>query len=172
VHVRISIVTPWLDHPELIPDYENAVRAPGVEVIVVDNASGPENAGQLVALTERLGGRYLRNSANHWFSAASNQGLAAANGDVIVFLNNDVCGGPGWLEAVENDVTPGTLCGPALMSITIGTRELLYLEGWCLAGRRELWQALGGWDARSFDLDPRDADFNATAWTVPLLARS
>ena len=36
---RVSIITPWLDHPEFIADYEEAVKAPGVEVIVVDSSA-------------------------------------------------------------------------------------------------------------------------------------
>lgn len=142
--MTVSIVTPWRNHAELIPDYEAAVL--GAEVIIVDNASDSEPAAQLVALAARNGWRYLRNDENQWFSAANNQGLAAATGEIIMFLNNDICAdAAGWLADVENDMRPNALMGPALDTRLVSGRVLVYVEGWCIAGYRETWDRLGGW---------------------------
>lgn len=66
------------------------------EVIIVDNASsdGTEE------LLQRLDGDVviIRNPVNRGFAVACNQGAAAAQADVVVFLNNDTEPGPGWLE--------------------------------------------------------------------------
>lgn len=141
----ISIVTPWLDHPELIPEYAAAV-AGAEQVIIVDNASRAETAGQL----ERLATTYLRNESNRYFAPANNQGLAAATGDIVLFLNNDISAPAGWLDRVRREVQPGVLYGPSLKYQRIDGELLPYLEGWCIGARRDTWLALGGWDAEHY----------------------
>jgi GT2 family glycosyltransferase len=49
---------------------------------------------------------------------------------------------PGWLDQVARDVQPGALYGPSLQ-VKHGWG---YLEGYCIAARREVWDALGGWE--------------------------
>lgn len=146
----ISVVTPWLGHPELIADYENAVT--GADVVIVDNGSEPDDAAQLLDMISRIGGTYIRNESNTWFAAANNQGLRAAQGDVVLFLNNDIAAETGWLEAVARDCEAGLLCGPSLLCQNVAGRALPYLEGWCIGARREVWDALNGWDAEAYPL--------------------
>lgn len=148
----LSIITPWLDHPEFIEDYEKAVRDPGAQVIVVDNGSGPAHAAAIGAMVQRLRGVFIRNDENHWFAAANNQGLAAATGSIVLFMNNDIAAEPGWLDAVRRDALPGRLVGPDVKRVQVDQVYIDYLEGWCIAGRREVWQMLGGWNARSFKM--------------------
>ena len=148
----ISIITPWLDHPEFIEDYEKAVADPAVEVIAVDNGSGTEAAAAIAAMVQRLGGKYIRNEENHWFAAANNQGLAVARGPIVLFMNNDIAAQSGWLEQVRKDVQPGGLFGPTVQRTKIEQLNVEYLEGWCLAGRLDVWLRLGGWNARSFQM--------------------
>src|SRR6185312_14484455 len=120
----VSIITPWLDHPEFIADYERAVHAPGVEVIIVDNGSAAANARLLADMVQRLGGKYIRNDQNRWFAAANNQGLAVATGQVIVFLNNDIAADPTWTDAVRRDLQPAGLYGPELFASPPSGEEL------------------------------------------------
>lgn len=136
----ISIVTPWLNAPELIPIYEVSTR--GAEIIIVDNGSRSAVAYLLKALCGRAGGTYIRNEYNALFSHANNQGLEAAHGEIVVFMNNDVQCRDGFLAAVERDTVADALCGPSLLS----KYDIPYIEGWCISGRRETWQQLGGWD--------------------------
>lgn len=166
----ISVVTPWLDHSELCRAYERSVA--GAQAIVVDNGSQPEHAAAIKEMVNRLNrdlslfaddsadfgevdgaellpieinpsmSIYIRNEENRLFSAANNQGLAVATGEIVVFMNNDVDCRPGWLDQVAADVRPGALYGPSLL-IKHGWQ---YLEGWCIAARREVWDALGGWE--------------------------
>jgi GT2 family glycosyltransferase len=141
----LTIISPWIDHPELIADYEAAVRGAD-QVIVVDNGSGPEAAAAIRAMVERFGGVYLRNATNRGFSAANNQGLAAAAGDIVVCLNNDVRASNGWLERVQADVRDGALFGCKKAIRRVDGQAIPYLEGWCVAARREIWRTLNGWD--------------------------
>ena len=144
----VSIITPWKDHVELIPDYERSVQ--GAQVIVVDNASLPDAARQIRAMVQRLNGVCLRNETNAGFSAANNQGMAAATGDVLLFLNNDIVAEPGFVEHVRRDVAAGdVLMGPWLQHHVV-YMTVRFLEGSCVAGRREVWDRLGGWDAAAY----------------------
>lgn len=134
----ISIITPFLNHPELIPDYASAVK--GAEVIIIDNASDETTAH---AITEHLAPNvYVRNNTNAGFAAANNQGYARATGDVIVFLNSDIAADPRWLACVAYDVKDGALYGPALQYQMVAGKPLPYLEGWCIAATRGTWERL------------------------------
>jgi GT2 family glycosyltransferase len=60
---------------------------PGLEIVVVDNAT----AGDAVRrLPERYAGmRVLRNEENRGFADASNQGIEASGGELVLLLNDD-----------------------------------------------------------------------------------
>ena len=146
--VPISVITPWLDHPELIADYEAAVR--GAQVIVVDNGSEPAAARLLREMVERLGGVCVRNETNVGFAAANNQGLPHVERDLVLFLNDDVRGEPGFLQAVARDTSEGVLAGPSLQRQLVYGMVLPYLEGWCLAARRATWARIDRWDAETY----------------------
>ena len=73
-------------------------RYPNYEVIVVDNASNdgtPEYLRELAAHNPHL--RVIFHAKNVGFAAATNAGLAAASGDVLILLNNDTIVPPYWL---------------------------------------------------------------------------
>ncbi len=148
----ISVITPWLDHPEFIADYERALRAPDVEVIVVDNGSTAENGARIAEMVSRLRGKYIRNAQNQWFAAANNQGISVSTGELLLFLNNDIAAEPRWLDAVRRDVSPNALVGPGLVHIQVDERWISYIEGWCIAGYRNVWEQLGGWDAQAYPM--------------------
>src|SRR5439155_13585145 len=74
---------------------------PSYEVVVIDNASGdgtPDYLRQLARLHEHV--RVVLNEDNVGFPRACNQGLALANGDLLVLLNNDTMVPPGWLMSL------------------------------------------------------------------------
>lgn len=97
-----SIILPIRDNLELTRTcvealYRHAERE--FELILVDNASSEDISGLATELdSSHPGVTYIRNARNEGFGFASNQGLAAATGEYLVLLNNDVVVTPGWLE--------------------------------------------------------------------------
>src|SRR4051812_40892456 len=67
------------------------------EVIVVDNGSRDATP---TALRSYPWLWVITNEENKGFAAASNQGLGALTGEVVVFLNNDTIVTPRWLDAL------------------------------------------------------------------------
>ncbi len=143
----ISVVTPWQDHPELANDYIKAVLGENVhEVIIVDNGSDPPVEG----FAGWRGSKILHLDENVGFCPANNIGLEAATGDAVLFLNNDVAlGVPGWLEAIRAELAPGVLVGANVRMddhTIVDGQPIAYLDGWCIAGMKEDFEKLGGWD--------------------------
>jgi GT2 family glycosyltransferase/glycosyltransferase involved in cell wall biosynthesis len=91
-----------------------------LEIIVVDNASTdgtPEFLQQWGSLPER---KIILNNDNRGFSAANNQGLAVAQGDYLVLLNNDTQVTPGWLTTLQRHLQANPdlgLIGPVTNNI-------------------------------------------------------
>jgi len=89
---------------------------PGIEVIVVDNASTDGTRGVL----ERIGHgvRVTYNGENTGFAAAQNQALAQARGEWLLSLNPDVLLSPDFVSrlvaAGEADARAGAVCGKLL----------------------------------------------------------
>ena len=68
------------------------------EIIIVDDASSDETPDLLsrwAKLDPRI--QVLRNTENAGFIRSCNRGASAAQGEIIVFLNNDTLPQPGWL---------------------------------------------------------------------------
>lgn len=145
----ISIVTPFHNCPELIPDYEKAVQ--GSQVIVIDNASDDDTAVKLQEMIERLGNgsKYIRNDVNQGYSKANNQGLAVADGEIVVFLNSDIQATGNWLDRVQN-AKKGAFYSPTSGVRIVDGEVLRYLEGWCLFGHKSDFERIGGWNERDF----------------------
>ena len=71
------------------------------ELIVVDNASEDGTAQWLAGLSLRNGNaRVIRNAANLGFGRACNQGMAAAQGEGVLLLNNDAVVLGDWLPGL------------------------------------------------------------------------
>lgn len=96
-----SLVIPVHDQPErTLRCLESVWRhtRPRFEVIVVDNASRPPMRAALARLQRAGRLRHVRRSVNDSFAAAVNAGMRVSRGRALVWLNNDVVVGPGWLE--------------------------------------------------------------------------
>jgi GT2 family glycosyltransferase/glycosyltransferase involved in cell wall biosynthesis len=123
--VRVSIVIPtynrWQYTQACVSALDRTLVGRGdVEILIVDNASRDETGAFLGSLAEPY--RVIRNSENRGFAAACNQGVRAASGELLLFLNNDTIPQAGWLAALiaalERDPTIGV----------VGAR-LLYPDG-------------------------------------------
>lgn len=80
-----------------------SLRQPGWERIVVDNGSRDESAERARAVPDTL---VLANPENRGFAAAAQQGVRAARGELLLFLNPDVTAEPGALAALQAAVEP------------------------------------------------------------------
>lgn len=156
----ISIVTPWLNAPELVAEYSKAMQHAD-QLIIVDNGSSKETQEELVTmLTLHPNGLYLRNDENRGYSAANNQGLAAVTSDVVMFVNSDVVGDPHWIDRLRYFLHPGALFGASLQMRHVDGIGAPYLEGWCIGGYKDEIVAFGCWNETDFPgLYYEDNDF-------------
>jgi GT2 family glycosyltransferase len=143
----VTVVTPWWNHPELMPAWWDAINQDGGSEwhIVVDNGSDPP-----IRPWGSVKTTIIRNERNVGFSRACNQGLHDANTDAVLFLNNDIQHTrERWLDNLRDELAPGVLVGAQLRvdaHCYVDGRPIPYLDGWCLAGMRDDLLALGGWD--------------------------
>jgi GT2 family glycosyltransferase len=151
-------------------------HAPAFELIVVDNGSADGSSEYLEALAARDPRvSLLANEENAGFPAACNQGLAVARGEHLVLLNSDTMVPAGWLSRLVAYLVAGdaALVGPVTNRIgneaevmtgydtygdflrEAGARatssqgkafEIQTLTMFCLAMRRDAWQAIGPLD--------------------------
>ncbi len=105
LHVSVSIVIVCYNNSQYTRQCLRSVDSwawayPGkIEVVVVDNASTDDTAPMVEAWAgDRAHARFLRNEENRGFASANNQAVAVAQGDVIVFLNNDAYLSPGAVD--------------------------------------------------------------------------
>lgn len=95
----LSIVIPTHQRSDLLERCLASVRRhapPGVEVIVVDDAS-PDRQGARVA--SRFGARIVRRTKRSGFATAVNAGIRASTGDIVELLNDDTEVGENWATA-------------------------------------------------------------------------
>jgi len=110
----------------------------GVEIVLVDNASGDGSADYVRANWPEV--RLIEARQNLGFAAGNNLGIVAASSRYVVLLNNDTRVRPGWLPA---------LVGVAEGDPTIGavTSKLVFMDRPCViqnAGSLVLSDGSGG----------------------------
>jgi GT2 family glycosyltransferase len=147
-----SIIVPCVDGlrwtRECLEAVKRHTKSP-YEIILVDNAS-TDGTG---AWARRAGARVIRNKTNLGFAKAINQGMTAARGRWLVWLNNDVVVTPGWLERLIDcaERAPWIAAVGPCTDVTVGfqrvdapqfknARDLaMFSEAWALrhAGRAE-----------------------------------
>jgi GT2 family glycosyltransferase len=139
----------------------------GAEVLVIDDAGPSAAARELVA---RFGARYEPHTGPLGLNVARNTGVTRASGELLVFVDDDIRAGPGWLQAMiaaaeENpdvDVFAGRIrarlegrrarsCGregPPITSLDLGTQDTdaRYAWGANMAVRRRAIERVGSFD--------------------------
>ncbi len=96
----VSIVTLSWNAPQFTKLALESIRAhttPPYEIIIVDNGSEEETTSWLRTLEDV---RVIFNKENRGYAVGNNQGFAAAQGDFVVMLNNDVIVTEGWLDGL------------------------------------------------------------------------
>lgn len=138
--MTITVVTPWQNHLELAPAYWEAINsAQPDKVLIVDDGSDPALTFADIRFDEPRG-----------FQAACNAGLARANSDAVLFLNNDIeMIRPDWAHTLLRVLLSGVLVGAELRHdphTQVDGQTIPYLDGWCIGGMRHDLLDLGGWD--------------------------
>lgn len=122
--MKVSIIIPVYNNAHFTKQCVESIFAVGAacdfEVIVVDNGSEDGTREMLAAQGSRV--RALHNEENVGFAKACNQGMHAARGEYIVFLNNDTKVTTGWLDALVAEMTSHPQTG-------IAGAQLLYEDG-------------------------------------------
>jgi GT2 family glycosyltransferase len=99
---RCSIVVPVHGRAALTRQCIDAILGEppevGFEIIVVDDASTDSTPELLAGYGDAI--RVVTRPATGGFAAACNDGAAAAEGEYLVFLNNDTIPRRGWLDAL------------------------------------------------------------------------
>jgi GT2 family glycosyltransferase len=99
---QCSIIIPVYNRAALTRECLDALlRSPpeaSSEIVVVDDASTDATQRLLAGYGGRI--RVVKRETNGGFAAACNAGAAAASGEYLVFLNNDVVPKDGWLDAL------------------------------------------------------------------------
>lgn len=105
--VRATVVIPTLNARGLLTEALEALEAQTVEhdVVVVDNASTDGTAEHVAERFPRV--RVLRLEQNAGFGRAINRGVALADTDAIVLINNDVVCEPEFLARILEPLAGG-----------------------------------------------------------------
>lgn len=103
---KVSVIIPSKDNPKVLKKcLESLTKRPKggipMEILLVDNGSSEENRRYIEKLLEKVkprtaGIQYLYEPAEFNFSAMCNLGAEQADGDLLLFLNDDI-------EVCEND---------------------------------------------------------------------
>ncbi len=119
------------------------------ETIVVDDGSTDQTSIRLA----QIGGiRVLRNEKNLGFVGSCNAGAAMANGEFIVFLNNDTVVTAGWLKALID-------CFDQQIDAGLVGSKLVYPNGRLQEAGGIVFRDGSGWNYGRFD-DPAEPRYN------------
>jgi glycosyltransferase involved in cell wall biosynthesis len=105
----VSIIIPMRDRLDLLERCIGSIRASPdyhpIEFVIVDNGSTEAATLEFLRALERGGARIVRDDQRFNFSRLINRGAAAATGEILVFLNNDIeADEGGWLREMVSHV--------------------------------------------------------------------
>jgi len=182
----ISIIVPIYNQHEITEECLRAVldNTQNCEIIIVDNGSEPPIKPPFSGFTEIT---MIRNETNLGFPVAVNQGVAAAKGDIIVLLNNDVIVTPGWADRLINHLEDYAIVGPmtnycagkqqvslptyqsieglnkeasTLADTSAGeSEEVNWVIGFCMMFKKSLYDELGEFDESLWPCSGEEIDF-------------
>jgi len=162
-----SVIVPTLGRPSYLEVALASLAGQAEDVLVVeDGPPGPSRE-----LAARYGARYIALDTRQGLNAARNAGLHASDGDLVVFVDDDVRVGTGWLDALREaaDAEPQAeiftgpirasfeghslrMCGregPPITAMDLGDADRLAPHAWGanMAIRRSALERVGEFDA-------------------------
>jgi glycosyltransferase involved in cell wall biosynthesis len=155
--MELSVVVPTLNARDELTGCLDAIaeHAPDAEVLVVN---GPSADGTTGMIREREDVDVLIELADRTINVARNAGIDRARGDAIGLVNHTLSITEGWREAVSEGLASGdVVTGPTrtlpdggvvhgVESQQIAGRAITYLNAGNIAFRREVTEALDGFD--------------------------
>ncbi|MEG1848555.1 MAG: glycosyltransferase [Lachnospiraceae bacterium] len=119
----VSIVIPSKDHPDVLQrclhSVINHTCYPNYEIIIVDNGSNAEHKKEMERLQTEYGFQYLYHPMDFNFSTMCNLGVAKAQGEYILLLNDDC-------EMIQSDWLERMLGQASLAHVGAVGAKLLY----------------------------------------------
>ncbi|MGL6242086.1 glycosyltransferase [Pseudomonas sp.] len=102
---RVSVIVVTYNNIELtkacLASLDEHTNHENLEIIVVDNASADGSPALLKEwVSQGTNRKIILNEDNRGFAAGNNQGLAIADGEYLVLLNNDTFVTPGWVRTL------------------------------------------------------------------------
>jgi glycosyltransferase involved in cell wall biosynthesis len=97
--VTLSVVVPTHGRGSLLVDCVESLLAAGVTDVVVADAASPDDTGSRITALAAPGIVYVRLPGRD-ANAARNAGMAAARGDLVALIDDDVLVPRGWAAAV------------------------------------------------------------------------
>lgn len=103
---RVSVIIPSKDHPEVLETCLRSLQMTqqdaGYEILVVDNGSREENKKEYEKLKIKYRFNYIYQPMEFHFSRMCNLGAECANGQFLLFLNDDIEAiANGWMEKMK-----------------------------------------------------------------------
>jgi GT2 family glycosyltransferase len=151
---RVSIVIPVFNKVlytyNCLLTLQNCDQNIAQEVIIVNNASSDETIPLLSQLSGTV--KILNNQDNQGFVNACRQGAEIAQGEFVVFLNNDTQVTPGWLSQMLKIMDEQPMVG-------ITGSKLIYPNGYLQEAGGIIFSDASGCNYGRFQ-DPTDARFN------------
>ncbi|MGZ9203641.1 MAG: glycosyltransferase, partial [Nitrospira sp.] len=148
----VSIVIPVHNHPLVTYTCLRSITEAGTavrfEVIVVDDCSSDETPRMLSDIS---GIRGLRNETNQGFIGSCNAGAKIAQGQYVLFLNNDTIVQPHWLDELVQTFELVPNAG------LVGAK-LLYPDGSLQEAGSIVWNDGSAWNYGRFD-DPDKPEY-------------
>jgi mycofactocin system glycosyltransferase len=92
----VTVVIPVYDRVEKLVHCLDAVAADGHPIVLVDDAS--RDPAAVAAAAQRFGARLVVRAANGGPAAARNTGIAAADTELVAFVDSDCVPAPGWIS--------------------------------------------------------------------------
>jgi GT2 family glycosyltransferase len=130
--LRISAVVPTLGRSPLLVPCLIALRqdgGTGLEIVVVDQREIP------VDLPAGLADRVVRPGRNRGFTGGTNAGIAAASGDLLATVNDDLLVEPGWTAALAAALDQEPRAAAA-QGVNLRLERPDLADGWGLAWNR------------------------------------
>lgn len=184
----ISIIIPFYNRYDQIMarmlDIHSHIHHPNpeIEILMVNNGSDPGkipegNIFYWQKMVNWFTVRYLKWEKNVGFGGAMNRGAEKAEGDILVFLSDDVKIKGDFLTPLKEMLTtsPTALVGGEMVWWPAGWNEfdtpegkvvVPYANGWLLACRKATWVESGGFDPLYYPYDYEDLDLSTRWWEM------